>query len=153
MWFGANDYMIDGITDLACCFSNQIVIAPNQDSVSEVKMSASNYDPEFGNSAGLIAQYVTKSGTNQIHGSVWWSNMNKATFAANPFTEKIAGHGPARRRFRAGAVQSEPGRGQLRRSHPQEQDVPLRGLPTSAPRRRRHAHGRGADRCLAAGRL
>lgn len=94
MWFGANDYMIDGITDLACCFSNQIVIAPNQDSVAEVKMSASNYDPEFGNSAGLIAQYVTKSGTNQLHGSVWWSNLNKATFAANPFTEKIPGTGP-----------------------------------------------------------
>ena len=95
MWFGANDYMIDGITDLACCFSNQIVIAPNQDSVSEVKMSASDYDPEFGNSAGLIAQYITKSGTNDIHGSAWWTNMNKATFAANPFTEKIAGTGPA----------------------------------------------------------
>ena len=94
MWFGANDYMIDGITDLACCFSNQIVIAPNQDSVSEVKMSASNYDPEFGNSAGLIAQYVTKSGTNDVHGSAWWTNMNKATFAANPFTEKIPGTGP-----------------------------------------------------------
>ena len=94
MWFGANDYMIDGITDLACCFSNQIVIAPNQDSVSEVKMSASDYDPEFGNSAGLIAQYVTKSGTNEIHGSAWWTNMNSATFAANPFTEKIAGTGP-----------------------------------------------------------
>jgi hypothetical protein len=94
MWFGANDYMIDGITDLACCFSNQIVFAPNQDSVSEVKMSASNYDPEFGNSAGLIAQYITKSGTNDIHGSAWWTNMNKATFAANPFTEKIAGTGP-----------------------------------------------------------
>src|SRR5215472_10683816 len=94
MWFGANDYLIDGITDLACCFSNQIVFAPNQDSVSEVKMSASNYDPEFGNSAGLIAQYVTKSGTNEIHGSAWWTNMNKATFAANTFTEKIAGTGP-----------------------------------------------------------
>ncbi len=94
MWFGANDYVIDGITDTACCFSNQIVFVPNQDSVSEVKMSASDYDPEFGNSAGLIAQYVTKSGTNEIHGSVWWSNMNKATFAANPFTEKIPGTGP-----------------------------------------------------------
>jgi len=94
MWFGANDYTIDGITDLACCFSNQIVLAPNQDSVSEVKMSASNYDPEIGNSAGLVAQYITKSGTNEIHGSVWWSNLNKATFAANPFTEKIAGTGP-----------------------------------------------------------
>ncbi len=94
MWFGANDYNIDGITDVACCFSNQLVIAPNQDSVSEIKMSASNYDPEFGNSAGMIAQYVTKSGTNVFHGSVWWANMNKATFAANPFTEKIAGTGP-----------------------------------------------------------
>jgi hypothetical protein len=94
MWFGANEYVIDGITDTACCFSNQIVFVPNQDSVSEVKMSAGDYDPEFGNSAGLIAQYVTKSGTNDIHGSLWWTNMNKATFAANPFTEKIPGTGP-----------------------------------------------------------
>jgi hypothetical protein len=94
MWFGANEYVIDGITDTACCFSNQIVFVPNQDSVSEIKMSASNYDPEFGNSAGLIAQYVTKSGGNEIHGSLWWTNMNSATFAANPFTEKIPGTGP-----------------------------------------------------------
>ncbi|PYU97749.1 MAG: hypothetical protein DMG26_20495, partial [Acidobacteria bacterium] len=32
MWFGANEYVIDGITDTACCFSNQIVFVPNQDS-------------------------------------------------------------------------------------------------------------------------
>ncbi|PYU93635.1 MAG: hypothetical protein DMG25_08890 [Acidobacteria bacterium] len=97
MWFGANEYVIDGITDTACCFSNQIVFVPNQDSVSELKMSAGDYDPEFGNSAGLIAQYVTKSGTNEIHGSLWWTNMNKATFAADPFTEKIPGTGPSGR--------------------------------------------------------
>lgn len=94
MWFGANDYNIDGITDVACCFSNQIVIVPNVDSVAEAKMSTLDYDPEFGNSAGMIVQYVTKSGTNQFHGSAWWSNVNKSTFAANPFTEKIAGTGP-----------------------------------------------------------
>ena len=97
MWSGANEYVIDGITDTACCFSNQIVFVPNQDSVSELKMSAGDYDPEFGNSAGLIAQYVTKSGTNEIHGSLWWTNMNKATFAADPFTEKIPGTGPSGR--------------------------------------------------------
>jgi len=95
MWFGANEYVIDGITDTACCFSNQIVFVPNQDSVAELKMAAGDYDPEFGNSAGLIAQYVTKSGTNEIHGSVWWTNMNKATFAADPFTEKIPNTGPS----------------------------------------------------------
>lgn len=94
MWFGANEYIIDGITDTACCFSNQIVFVPNEDSVAEVKLSSSNYDTEFGNTAGLVAQFVTKSGTNQIHGSVWWDNLNNATFAADPFTEKIPGTGP-----------------------------------------------------------
>lgn len=94
MWFGANEYLIDGITDTACCFSNQIVFVPNQDSIAEVKMSADNYDPSFGNTAGLVAQFITKSGTNHLHGSVWWSNINSATFAANPFTEKIPGTGP-----------------------------------------------------------
>lgn len=94
MWFGANEYLIDGITDTACCFSNQIVFVPNEDSVSEVKLSTSNYDAGIGNTAGLVAQFVTKSGTNQLHGSAWWSNMNNATFAADPFTEKIPGTGP-----------------------------------------------------------
>lgn len=94
MWFGANEYMIDGITDMACCFSNQIVLAPNQESVAETKLTVNTYDPEFGNTAGMVAQYVTKSGTNEIHGSAFWSNRNKATFAADPFTEKIPGTGP-----------------------------------------------------------
>jgi hypothetical protein len=94
MWFGANEYIIDGITDMACCFSNQMVFVPNQDSVAEMKITTNDYDPELGNTAGLVAQYVTKSGTNEIHGSVFWNNLNKATFAADPFTEKIPGTGP-----------------------------------------------------------
>jgi hypothetical protein len=93
-WNTSADYMIDGITDLACCFSNQMVFQPNKESVSEMKMSTTDYDPEFGNSAGLVAQFVTKSGTNGWHGSAFWANQNKATFAADPFTEKIAGTGP-----------------------------------------------------------
>jgi outer membrane receptor protein involved in Fe transport len=94
MWFGANEYLIDGITDMACCFSNQMVFVPNQESVAEMKVTTTDYDPEFGNTAGLVAQFVTKSGTNELHGAVFWSNLNKATFAADPFTEKIPGTGP-----------------------------------------------------------
>lgn len=94
MWFGNNEYQIDGITDTACCFSNQQVFVPNQESVAELKITTNDYDPEFGNTAGLVAQYVTKSGTNEIHGSGFWANTNSATFAANPFTEKIPGTGP-----------------------------------------------------------
>ena len=93
-WFGTNEYLIDGITDLACCFSNQMVFNPNQEAVSEMKLSTNDVDPEFGNAAGLTAQYVTKSGTNQIHGSVFWANQNKAFFAADPFTQETPGTGP-----------------------------------------------------------
>jgi hypothetical protein len=45
--------------------------------------------------SGLVAEYVTKSGTNDFHGSLFWFNRNKATFAANPFSEKVPGTGPS----------------------------------------------------------
>ena len=92
--FSNNEYLIDGITDLACCFSNQMVFNPNQEAVSEMKLSTNDPDPEFGNAAGLTAQFVTKSGTNQLHGSVFWANQNKYFFAADPFTQETPGTGP-----------------------------------------------------------
>ena len=92
-WFGNSTYQIDGIDDTAYGFSGFQVIAPNADSIQEMKITTADYDPEYGGSAGMVAQYVTKSGTNEIHGSAFWFNRNKATFAANPFTEKIPGTG------------------------------------------------------------
>jgi hypothetical protein len=93
-WWSSNEYLIDGITDMACCFSNQMVFNPNQEAVSEMKLSTNDVDPELGNAAGLTAQFVTKSGTNNLHGSVVWANQNAAFFAADPFTQKTPGTGP-----------------------------------------------------------
>ena len=90
----SNDYLIDGITNTACCFSEQPVFVVNQEAVEEIKMSTNSYDPEFGSASGLVAQYVTKSGTNQVHGSMFWANRNNKTFGADPFTEKVPGTGP-----------------------------------------------------------
>lgn len=92
-FFGNNEYEIDGITNTACCFSGFQVIVPNQDSVQEMKVTTASYDPEFGASAGMVAQYVTRSGTNNLHGSLFEFNRNKASFAADPFTEKLPGTG------------------------------------------------------------
>jgi outer membrane receptor protein involved in Fe transport len=84
VWSGAQVYVLDGITDVDYGFSGIQVINPPPDSVQEVKVITADYDPEFGNTAGMVAQYVTKSGTNQIHGSVFEYNENSATFAATP---------------------------------------------------------------------
>ena len=93
-WSGAQEFILDGITDVSYGFSGIQLIDPPVDSVQEVKITTADYDPEFGNTAGMVAQYVTKSGTNNFHGSVFYYNRNSDTFAANPLTQKIAGTGP-----------------------------------------------------------
>ncbi len=92
-FFGNSEYEIDGVTNTACCFSGFQVIVPNQDSVQEMKVTTAAYDPEFGASAGMVAQYVTRSGTNNFHGSLFEFNRNRVTFAADPFTEKLPNTG------------------------------------------------------------
>ena len=93
-WSGAQTYTLDGVSDVAYGFAGLQVIVPIQDSVQEMKVTTADYDPEFGQTAGMVAQYVTKSGTNELHGSLFYFNENAATFAADPITQKIAGTGP-----------------------------------------------------------
>jgi len=94
-WSGQQTYMLDGINDIDAGFSGLQVIVPLQDSVQEFKVTTADYDAEFGQTSGMVAQYVTKSGTNRLHGTLNWFNRNKDTFAADPITEKIAGTGPS----------------------------------------------------------
>ncbi len=92
-WSGAQEFILDGITDRSYGFSGIQLIVPPEDSVQELKLTTADYDPEFGSTAGMVAQYVTKSGTNDLHGSLLYFNRNSATFAADPLTQKIAGTG------------------------------------------------------------
>ena len=94
-WSGAQTYTLDGISDVAYGFAGLQVIVPIADSVQEMKITTADYDPEFGQTAGMVAQYITKSGTNELHGSLFYYNRNSDTFAADPLTEKIAGTGPS----------------------------------------------------------
>jgi hypothetical protein len=93
-FYTTGEYALDGVSITSVGFSGFQAIVPDEDAVQEAKFTTADYDPEFGSSAGMIAQYVTKSGTNDLHGSLFWFNRNSATFAADPFTEKIPGTGP-----------------------------------------------------------
>ena len=63
-----------------------IVINPSLESVGEGKVTTSNYDAEFGATAGVVSAQ-TKSGTNTIHGSVFEFLRNNVMQARNPFTQ------------------------------------------------------------------
>jgi hypothetical protein len=58
---------------------------PNPDSIQEFNLQADNLSAQYGNAAGGIVNIATKSGTNEIHGSVFEFLRNGALNARNFF--------------------------------------------------------------------
>lgn len=64
-----------------------IVINPTLEGVTEAKITAQNYDAEFGQATAGVVTAQTKSGTNEFHGSAFLFRRNDETTARNPFTQ------------------------------------------------------------------
>jgi Carboxypeptidase regulatory-like domain len=65
------------------------VLPITQDSVQEFRVTTSNYNADEGRSSGAQVALVTKSGTNEFHGSGFWSHRNTYT-SANDYFVKLA---------------------------------------------------------------
>src|SRR5579859_3910226 len=94
-----NGFSIDGVDDnrLDVNGPTQPVI---QESVAEFTLLTNQFGAEYGHSAGGQFNIVTKSGTNDWHGSAWWYNRNR-DFDAATNQEKTAftGTGDVKNRF------------------------------------------------------
>jgi Carboxypeptidase regulatory-like domain len=66
----ANGFVMNGASVVEGIASAAAVI-PNLDSIAEFRILTTNSDAEFGNYSGGLVNVVTKSGTNQLHGSVF----------------------------------------------------------------------------------
>ena len=55
------------------------------DAMEEFRIQTSTFAPEFGRSPGASISILTKSGTNQFHGSGYYFNRNEFFAAQNPF--------------------------------------------------------------------
>lgn len=82
-------YLLDGGDNTSLTYGAPVV-SPNPDTVAEFRILTNNYTSEFGRSAGGVVSVVTKSGTNQYHGSVFDYLRNDA-FNANNFFNKSNG--------------------------------------------------------------
>ena len=67
-----------------------VVVDPNPDTVAEFRILTNNYSAEYGRSNGGIVSVVSKSGTNQIHGTLYDYLRNK-DFNANNFFNQSNG--------------------------------------------------------------
>jgi outer membrane receptor protein involved in Fe transport len=66
----SNNFMIDGTDNNDVSIAGQLITVTNPDAVSEVSVQTSNFDAEFGRAGGAIVNTITKSGTNELHGSL-----------------------------------------------------------------------------------
>jgi hypothetical protein len=81
---GANAWYLDGNLNLSN-ISENIVVNPSPDSVSEFQAVTNAFAAEYGRTGGAVFNVVLKSGTNTPHGNLYEFVRNNATNARNPF--------------------------------------------------------------------
>ncbi len=86
----SNNFMIDGqdINDPSVA-GGQLALN-NPDAFQEVRIVTSQFLPEYGRNSGSVVNFIGKSGTNNINGSLFWFHNNKRLNACSN-TDKSAG--------------------------------------------------------------
>jgi hypothetical protein len=88
---GWSSTYMDGAPDNGIYFNN-VEIIPSQDSVGEFKVETNDMSADYGKTGGGVINFVTKSGTKDIHGGAWEFIRNKI-FNANTFFGNQGGPG------------------------------------------------------------
>ena len=79
------NFTVDGIVDLDTGSNSTTHFNPNMDSVAEVRVLTSNFQAEFGRMASGSISVITKGGSQQFHGSGWWTWRHEQFNAKNFF--------------------------------------------------------------------
>jgi hypothetical protein len=81
---GDNNFLIDGVDDNER-LTLSIVVRPPVAAVREFKIQTNLYSADIGRNSGAVIDVITKSGTNQLHGSVFEYIRNSAVDARGYF--------------------------------------------------------------------
>ncbi|MFN7996362.1 MAG: TonB-dependent receptor [Bryobacteraceae bacterium] len=77
-----NSFLLDGVNNTTNTAEMptrvNVAVSPNLDAIQEFKIQSSNYDAQYGGSVAGTINIVTKSGTNQLHGTAYdyWRNSD-----------------------------------------------------------------------------
>jgi outer membrane receptor protein involved in Fe transport len=91
----SNNFQIDGQDSNNASVGGLVQEINNPDTVAEMRIVTNQFAAEYGRAAGSVVNIVTKSGTNEFHGSAYWfyngnklnarSNLDKRTFTRAPW--------------------------------------------------------------------
>jgi Carboxypeptidase regulatory-like domain len=102
----SNNYTLDGTSNTDTALGTPAVIL-SVDAIQEFKEQTATYSAEYGFSANQV-NIVSKTGTNDLHGTAFWFGRNDA-FDANNYFSNLAGTGkPKLRQNQFGFVAGGP---------------------------------------------
>jgi hypothetical protein len=73
-----NDQQIDGQNNNDNSVAGPAVFLSDPEFVQEYQITTNNFSAEYGRNSGSVVNVITKSGTNQFHGSVFGTESNSA---------------------------------------------------------------------------
>ncbi|MGH9722729.1 MAG: carboxypeptidase regulatory-like domain-containing protein, partial [Bryobacteraceae bacterium] len=85
----ANEYQIDGASANGNSRDGIVNITPEPDTVSEIRVSANTFSAEKGRNSGALIEVYTKSGANQLHGTLSEFHSNNRLTARTVFQNRI----------------------------------------------------------------
>ncbi|MBL8233114.1 MAG: TonB-dependent receptor, partial [Bryobacterales bacterium] len=84
---GGNEYTLDGAPNNGA--GRRAAFLPAVDTVSEIKVETSGFDASIGHSSGVSLSMMTRSGTNQYHGTATWQHWQQRWHATPFFTRQL----------------------------------------------------------------
>ena len=87
-WFGAANMTVDGVTNIDVGNERILPLAPSLESIGEFKVIANGAAAEYGRGGSQVV-VVSKTGTNDVHGSLFAFNRNRALSAKHVFATHL----------------------------------------------------------------
>jgi hypothetical protein len=90
----SNNFMIDGQDSNDPSITGLQQPLNNPDVVQEVRLITNQFAAEFGRAAGSVVNIITKSGTNEFHGSAFWFHNSNSLNSRNNLDKALVGGRP-----------------------------------------------------------
>jgi len=95
--FRDNQILLDGVTNNNDRQGGRTTLALSPDAVEQFRVVTNNLSAEFGRSGGALLSVVTRGGTNNFHGSLFWFHRNDNLDAATTFEARNNNKGEFKR--------------------------------------------------------
>jgi len=85
---GHNMWTVDGANNNDVGSNGTILVFPSVDAIEEFKVHRNSYGAEFGGASGAQVNIVTRGGTNDFHGGVYYFGRNDSLASTEYFLKK-----------------------------------------------------------------